>query len=99
MMFFNCKFSILESKFGHFVVHGSFHEGRTLHVLRNLWQLLESGLESLQVGILLQTGWHQTLVLVHKLIHHKVHEGEGVPGVPEKYFLVEQMFFSGKNIC
>ena len=99
MMFFNCKFSILESKFGHFVVHGSFHEGRTFHVLRNLWQLLESCLESLQVGILLQTCWHQTLVLVHKFVHHKVHEGEGVPGIPEKYFLVEQMFFSGKNIC
>ena len=86
MLLFSCIFSILESKFGHFVVHGSFHEGRTLHVLRNLWQLLESGLESLQVGILLQTCWHQTLVLVNKLIHHKVHEGESVPGVPENIF-------------
>ena len=85
-MFFNCKFSILESKFGHFVVHGSFHEGRTFHVLRNLRQLLESYLERLQVGILLQTGWHQTLVLVHKFVHHKVHEGEGVPGVPGNIF-------------
>jgi len=66
---------LLESKLCHFVVDGILHESAGLHVGFDFRQLFEPIQERAEIRVRFETVGLQNPVLVEKLVHDKVNEG------------------------